>query len=175
MSTTQTPAVQPPTIEIPKNGRRNKSKPFVGILIISALDACVVYMTKLQFDLLTGVALITLLFMMLQTEHERCDRVRAGWREIRRATFALTSAVQWAQIKQGQPDGDKWGDDARVSLQDFYSTLLLYGKGSLRDEYQKALKTKQQEKASLVQTLTIFPELDLKAEQKFKSWKLVWL
>ncbi|MGB6391703.1 MAG: hypothetical protein WBF14_04980, partial [Candidatus Acidiferrales bacterium] len=56
-------AVQPPTIDIPKNNWWNKGKPLVGIFVICALDARIVYLTKLQIDLLTGVALITFLFM----------------------------------------------------------------------------------------------------------------
>ena len=89
------------------------------------------YVSKLHFDLLTGVALITILFMMLQTEHERCDRVRRGWREVSRATFTLhVRGSTWAQRKQKFPDGEEYADKARTSLQDFYSTLLLYGKGS---------------------------------------------
>lgn len=136
----------------------------VGLLVYA------VYALKLTLDLVTGVALITLLFMMLQTEHERCDRVRSDWHEVRRAAFALASAVQWAQ-----KDEAKYGDEARASLQEFYRTLLLYGKGSLRAKYQAALKQKQAEGANLAQIVKVFPELDLKAEQKFKSWTLVWL
>jgi hypothetical protein len=170
-------AVQPPSINIIEKTAWDKSKPYLGIIGICLIDAFVVYATKLHFDLLTGVALITLLFMMLQTEHERCDRIRAGWREVRRATFSLTSATQWAQKKEkeGHLDAEKYADDARAALQEFYGTLLLYGKGSLRDEYQKALKKKQEENATLVQFLTIFGELDYRAEQKFATWKLVWL
>ena len=175
MVTTPTPTVQPPPIKLTEKTAWGKSKPFVGIIGICLLDAYVVYVSKLHFDLLTGVALITLLFMMLQTEHERCDRVRAGWREVRRATFTLTSAVQWAQKKKTSPDGEEYADKARTSLQDFYSTLLLYGKGSLRDDYQRALKQKQDQKASMTEILTVFPDLDYKAEQKFKAWTLVWL
>jgi hypothetical protein len=147
----------------------------MGIIGICLLDALIVYATKLHFDLLTGVALITLLFMMLQTEHERCDRVRAGWREVRRATFTFTSAIQWARKKQLHADAETYEDDARAALQEFYRTLLLYGKGSLRDEYQKALKEKQEEKATLVEIASVLGEVDYKAEQKFVTWKLVWL
>lgn len=175
MTAPPTPVAQPITIQVPKTTRWNKSKPYVGIVGICLTVASIVYATKLHFDLLTGVALITLLFMMLQTEHERCDRVRAGWREVRRATFALTSAVQWAQRKKGQPDEEQYADAARASMQEFYSTLLLHGKGSLRDDYQKELKKKQEARASMAEILTIFPALDLKAEQKFRSWTLVWL
>jgi hypothetical protein len=175
MATTPTTEVQPRPIKLAEKNKWDKSKPYVGIIGIVLLDAYVVYVTRLHFDLLTGAALITLLFMMLQTEHERCDRVRAGWREVRRATFTLTSAVQWAQQKQGRPDGAEYADDARASLQEFYATLLLYGKGSLRDEYQKALKKKQEEKASLAEMVAALGELDYKAEQKFATWKFVWL
>jgi hypothetical protein len=175
MSALATPSTQLVSIQNPKHSRWDKSKPFVGILAICVVDACVVYATKLHFDLLTGVALITLLFMMLQTEHERCDRVRAGWREVRRATFTLTSAVHWAQKKRDLPDGQDYADKARASMQDLYGILLLYGKGSLRDEYQKTLKAKQAQNASLAEILTVFPALDCKAEQKFKTWTLVWL
>jgi hypothetical protein len=175
MVTTPTTAVQPAPIKLIEKTAWDKGKPYVGIIGICLLGAYVVYVTKLHFDLVTGVALITLLFMMLQTEHERCDKVRAGWREVRRAAFTLASAVQWAQKKQGHPDEEKYADDARASVQEFYRTLLLYGKGSLRDQYQKALKKKQEEKATLVQMLSVFPELDYKAEQKFATWKLIWL
>lgn len=175
MVTTPAPAAQSTPIKLTERTAWGKSAPLVGIFGICLLDTYVVYETKLHFDLLTGVALITLLFMMLQTEHERCDRVRTGWREVRRATFTLTSAVQWAQKKQKLPDGEEYADRARSSLQDFYSTLLLYGKGSLRDEYQKALKKKQEQNASMAEILTVFPALDFKAEQKFKTWTLVWL
>jgi hypothetical protein len=75
------------------------------------------HFVTLHLDLVTGVALITLLFMMLQTEHERCDRVRAGWREVRRATFAATSALQWAKKKEGQTDADEYLEKAKQSLQ----------------------------------------------------------
>lgn len=175
MVTTPTPAIQPLPTKLTKRTAWGKSRVFGGIIGICLVEAYVVYVSKLHVDLLTGVALVTLLFMMLQTEHERCDRVRAGWREVRRATFRFTSAVQWAQKKKGCPDGEEYADKARTSMQDFYSTLLLYGKGSLRDQYQKALKEKQQQGGSISEILTIFPELDYKAEQKFKTWTLVWL
>jgi hypothetical protein len=168
-------AAQPSSINITEKSRYDKSKPYIGILGICLLDAFVVYATKLHFDLLTGVALITLLFMMLQTEHERCDRVRADWREVRRATFIFTSALQWARKKHLHADKEKFEDDARTALQEFYRTLLLYGKGSLRDEYQKALKEKQDEMASLGAINAALGKLDYKAEQKFATWKLVWL
>jgi hypothetical protein len=45
------------------------------------------HLAAMQLDVVTGIALITLLFMMMQAEHERCDRVRASWREVRRLTL----------------------------------------------------------------------------------------
>jgi hypothetical protein len=172
----QCAAVVPPTTVAERPTAKAIAEKWWGRIRLYVAGVCVglliyaVYALRLSLDLLTGVALITLLFMMLQTEHERCDRVRSDWREVRRASYSLTSAIQWAQKDQA-----KYGDDARASLQEFYRTLLLYGKGSLRKEYQEALKKKQDKGATLVQMLTVFPELDLKAEQKFKSWSLVWL
>jgi hypothetical protein len=173
--TSPTKPVHPPTIRIAEKTAWEKSKPYIGIIAICLLDVYIVYTTKLHFDLITGVALITLLFMMLQTEHERCDRVRSGWREVRGASFALTSAAQWAQQKKGRPNEEEYADAARASLQAFYRTLLLYGKGSLRDDYQRALKKKQEEKATLTQMISVFEKLDPIAQQKFKTWTLVWL
>jgi len=177
MSNTVTPlTVQPPIIDdLPEKTHWDKITPSFGILGICAVASYIVYVTKLHCDLLTGVALITLLFMMLQTEHERCDRVRAGWREVRRATFALTTAAQWASKKQGSSEAQQYADDARASMQDWYGTLLLYGRGSLRDEYQRATKKLQAANTPLMQMLPVFGALDFKAEQKFKTWRLVWL
>jgi hypothetical protein len=121
-------------------------------------------------DLVTGIALITLLFMMLQTEHERCDRVRAGWREVRRATFAATSAIQLAKKMQGHANLEQ----AQASCQELYSTVLLYGKGNLKKEYQKQL-TEKIKKGALTPLLPIFQELDGKTEMKFATWRLRWL
>jgi hypothetical protein len=128
-------------------------------------------------DLITGVALITLLFMMLQTEHERCDRVRAGWREVRRATLASTSALQWAKKKQGQPDAQESLEKAQTSLQDLYAIVLLYGKGSLREEYRVKLNEYLKPKVDGVKVnamglLPIFQQLDGRAERQFDVWKL---
>lgn len=166
---------QPSTTNVAEKTYWDKAKPFLGILAVCVLDACVVYVVKLHLDLLSGIALITLLFIMLQTEHERCDRVRSDWREVRRATFVTTSAIQWASNKQGSPDAEQYADAARASLQEWYRTVLLYGHGSLRDEYQQRTKKLQIAKTPLMKMLPVFGELDLKAEQKFKNWTLVWL
>jgi hypothetical protein len=128
-------------------------------------------------DPVTVLAVITLLFMMLQTEHERCDRVRAGWREVRRATLASTSALQWAKKKQGQPDAAEYLEKAQASLQDMYAILLLHGKGSLREEYRAKLNqfmtTKVEgTKVNAMGLLPVFAALDGRAERKFDTWKL---
>ncbi len=102
--TTPTPAVQPPSGKTIANKWWGKIRLYVAVIGVG-LQVYAVYALKMSLDLLTGVALITLLFMMLQTEHERCDRVRAGWREVRRTTFTTTSAVQWAKKKQGLAGG----------------------------------------------------------------------
>lgn len=109
--------------------------------------------------------------MMLQTEHERCDRVRAGWREVRGATFVATTALQWAKKKQGQADGGDYLDKAKESLQQLYSTILLHGKGSLREEYRKRLREKMETKDGMG-LLPVFHDLDGKTERKFDTWKL---
>jgi hypothetical protein len=129
------------------------------------------YLATLHVDIVTGIALITLLFMMLQTEHERCDRVRAGWREVRKATFAATSALQWAKKKQGQQDAAQYLEKARESLQELYSTILLHGKGSLREEYRKELNERMKAKDGMG-LLPVFNNLDGKTERKFDTWKL---
>ena len=115
--------------------------------------------------------------MMLQTEHERCDRVRAGWRKVRGATFAATSAYQWAQHKQSRKDEEEYADRARASLQELYATILLYGKGSLGKKYQAAVHAMEQQKPfpTVKQMIPIFGALDYQAEQMFKTWQLVWL
>jgi hypothetical protein len=128
-------------------------------------------LVALHLDVVTGLAVITLLFMMLQTEDERCDRVREGWREIRRATFAATSALQWAKKKQGQADAEAYLEKAQESLQELYSTILLHGKGSLREEYRKQLNERMQAKDGMG-LLPVFQTLDGKTERKFDTWKL---
>ena len=62
------------------------------------------HLIAIHVDVVTGIAVVTLLFMMLQTEHERCDRVRAGWTEVRRATLKVTSAIQRAEQRRASPD-----------------------------------------------------------------------
>src|SRR5882762_989547 len=44
--------------------------------------------------------------MMLQSEHERCDRVRSSWREVRRLTFAVTTAIKRAKQRENHPDAE---------------------------------------------------------------------
>jgi hypothetical protein len=129
------------------------------------------HLASLQVDAVTGIALVTLLFMALQTEHERCDRVRAGWREVRRATFTATSTLQWAKKKQGAADADEYLEAAQGSLQELYSTVLLYGKGSLREEYRKRLNEKMKAKDGMG-ILPVFQILDGKMERKFDNWRL---
>ena len=138
---------------------------------ITRMNLLLSHVAAFHMDIVTGLALITLLFMMLQTEHERCDRVRAGWREVRRATFATTSALQWAKKKQGQPDAAEYLEKAQESLQELYSTILLHGKGSLREEYRKQLNERMQAKDGMG-LLPVFNSLDGKTERKFDTWKL---
>jgi hypothetical protein len=125
----------------------------------------------IHLDFVTGIALVTLFVMVLQTEHERCDKVRAGWREVRRATFATTSALQWAKAKKGQADAEQHMETAQKSLQELYSTILLHGKGPLRDEYATKLKQQMQTKDGNG-LFPIFQCLDGKAERKLDAWKL---
>jgi hypothetical protein len=136
------------------------------------MNCLLIDISALHMDLVTGIALITLLFMMLQTEHERCDRVRAGWREVRRATFATTSAFQWAKKMEGQPDSAKYLEKARQSLQELYSTILLYGKGSLREEYRKRINEEMKANNNSMYLLPLFGSLDGKTERKFDTWRL---
>jgi hypothetical protein len=129
------------------------------------------WLYTIQLDAVTGIALMTLLFMALQSEHERCDRVRAGWREVRRATFASTSALQWAKRKQGQEDAGEHLEKAQESLQELYSTVLLHGNGPLREEYRKQLNDRMRAKDGMG-LLPVFQILDGKTERKFDKWKL---
>jgi hypothetical protein len=126
----------------------------------------------LHLDTVTGIALITLLFMMLQTEHERCDRVRAGWREVRRATFAATSAFQRAKKMEGHSDAAKYLEKAQELLQELYSTILLHGRGPLREEYRKRITEKMQTRNIGMELLPIFASLDCKTERKFDTLRL---
>jgi len=138
------------------------------------MNSFFIHFVAFHMDLVTGIALITLLFMMLQTVHERCDRVRAGWREVRRATFAATSAIQLAKKMQAHADALDYLERAQASCQELYSTVLLYGKGCLKKEYQKQL-TEKIKTGALTPLLPIFQELDGKTEIKFATWKLRWL
>jgi hypothetical protein len=123
-------------------------------------------------DAVTCIALITLLFMMLQTEHERCDRVRVGWREVRRATFAATSAFQLAKRMESDPHAGKYLEKAQGLLQELYSTILLYGKGRLRDEYRTRIRETMQTRNTAPALMAIFASLDGKTERKFDTWRL---
>jgi hypothetical protein len=129
-------------------------------------------LARVHLDAVTGIALITLLFMMLQTEHERCDRVRAGWREVRRAMFAVTSAFQRAKKMEGQPDAGRYLEKAQELLQELYSTILLHGKGSLREEYRKQIRETMQTRNTAAALMPIFASLDGKTERKFDAWRL---
>jgi hypothetical protein len=132
-------------------------------------------LARVHLDAVTGIALITLLFMMLQTEHERCDRVRAGWREVRRATFAVTSSFQRAKKMESHPDAARYLEKAQELLQELYSTILLHGKGSLREEYRNQIRATMQTKNTAGALLLIFASLDGKTERKFDTWRLRFL
>ncbi|HVS87497.1 MAG TPA: hypothetical protein VHF01_04660 [Candidatus Acidoferrum sp.] len=135
------------------------------------MDWILAHLAAVHLDLVTGVALITLLLMMWQTEHERCDRVRAGWREVRRLTFAATTTIQRAKKMQDHADAGDYLERAQTSVNELYSTILLYGKGSLREEYRKQFNGVAKTGA-LTPLLPIFQTLDGKTERKFDTWKL---
>jgi hypothetical protein len=103
---------------------------------------------------------------------ERCDRVRAGWREVRRATFAVTSAFQRAKKMEGQLDAGRYLKKAQELLQELYSTILLHGKGSLREEYRMQIRETMQTQNTAVALMPIFASLDGKTERKFDTWRL---
>ena len=130
------------------------------------------HLAAVQLDVVTGIALITLLFMMLQSEHERCDRVRSSWREVRRLTFAVTTAIQRAKQRENHPDAEVCVETAQGLANELYSAvLLLYGKGRLREEYRarfmEAMKT-----GVLMRLMDVFPILDRKAVRKLDAWRL---
>jgi hypothetical protein len=132
------------------------------------------HVAAVQLDVVTGIALITLLFMMLQSEHERCDRVRASWRDVRRLTFAVTSALQRAKQRQEEkhPDAAAYLERAQDLVNELYAAILLvYGQGKLRKEYMvrfgKAIET-----LALARLAEVFPALDLKAQRKLDKWRL---
>jgi len=124
-----------------------------------------------HMDLLTGVALVTLLFMMLQTEHERCDKVREGWRDVCSAIYATTSAIQLAAQRKDWPEAQSYRDAASASAFKLYSTVKLYGKGSLRKKYEVALmegiKTKD-----VNNLMPVFAALDGQLQRKFDRRRL---
>lgn len=145
---------------------------WLSAAIFWALTSSVlVYLRGWHPDIVIGIALITLLFMMLQTEHERCDRVRAGWREVRKLTFATTTAIQRAKKTQDSADAGEYLERAQTSVNELYSTILLFGKGSLRGEYRKQFNEVAKTRA-LTPLLEIFPVLDGKTERKFDAWRL---
>ena len=123
-------------------------------------------------DAVTGIAVVTLLFMMLQTEHERCDRVRAGWTEVRRATLKVTSAIQRAEQRRASPDAQQYLEDAQDLLNQLFAAILLGGKGSLKREYMKRLNDQKNLSNNLLHFLPVFRELDIKTEKKFTAWRL---
>src|SRR5260370_19243369 len=87
------------------------------------ISLVIVYFAWWRLDAVTGIALITLLFMMLQTEHERCDRVRASWREVRKQTFTVTTAIQRAKQKQAHPEAERYLEEAQASVNELYSSV----------------------------------------------------
>jgi hypothetical protein len=113
--------------------------------------------------------------MMLQTEHERCDRVRAGWREVRRATFSAVSAIEEYMEHFGQLDAEKNFQHAQKLFHELASNILLYGKGSLGKEYQRMLSAQLQIDQNPATLKPIFRTLDGKAEYKCDVWRLRWL
>jgi len=138
------------------------------------LALVIAYFAVWHLDVVIGIALITLLVMLLQSEHERCDRVRASWREVRRLTFAVTSALQRAKQRQEEkhPDGAAYLERAQDFVNELYAAVLLvYGQGKLRQEYMtrfgKAIET-----LALARLVEVFPALDLKAQRKLDKWGL---
>jgi hypothetical protein len=72
---------------------------------------------------------------------------------------------------QGHPDAMDYLEQAQASIQELYSTILLYGTRPLREEYRKQLTEKIQ-MGGLIGLLPIFQNLDGKTERKFDAWKL---
>jgi hypothetical protein len=130
------------------------------------------HLATVRLDVVTGIALITLLFMMLQSEHERCDRVRASWREVRRLTFAVTTAIQRTKQREGHPDAEEYLETAQGLANELYSAvLLLYGKGKLREEY-RARFMEAMKSGVLMRLMDVFPIMDPKAVRKLDAWRL---
>jgi hypothetical protein len=124
-----------------------------------------------KIDFLTGVALITLLFMMLQTEHERCDKVREGWRAVCSAIYTTIFAIQLAQQRKGTTEAQKYLDAAYASARELYSTVLLHGKGSLRNEYLRVIDEGMKTR-NIVNLLPLFGECAERLDKKFDRWTL---
>ena len=125
----------------------------------------------MKIDLLTGVALITLLFMLLQTEHERCDKVREGWRAVGSAIHTTTFAIQLAQQRTGTIEAQKYLDAAYASARELYSTVMLHGKGSLRKEYLRVLNEGMKTR-NIVNLLPLFGQCADRLDKKFDKWTL---
>ncbi|MGH9642602.1 MAG: hypothetical protein ACRD3Q_09255, partial [Terriglobales bacterium] len=91
------------------------------------LSIAIAYFAAWHLDVVIGIALITLFVMLLQSEHERCDRVRAGWREVRRLTFAVTSALQRAKQRRDEmrPDAAAYLERAHDLVNELYAAVLL--------------------------------------------------
>jgi hypothetical protein len=159
-----------------KKWRQHVNKPPFWLLaaIFWFIVSCVVdYFARWRVDAVTGIAFITLLVMVLQSEHERCERLRDSWRNVRGLTLALTSAIQRAQQKKDRQDAERYLEETQTSLQKLYAgVLLLYGKNPLREEYRKRMNEMAEANASLTSLLTIFPELDGKAERMIGAWTL---
>jgi hypothetical protein len=90
---------------------------------------------------------------------------------VRKATFATTSCLQRAKKNEKHPDAADYLENAQESFQDLYSTILLHGKGSLREEYRKKVTETLQAKDGMA-LLPVFQSLDGKTERKFDAWKL---
>jgi hypothetical protein len=56
-------------------------------------------------------------------------------------------------------------------VNELYSTILLFGKGSLRQEYRKQFN-EVAKTGALTPLLPIFQTLDGKTERKFDAWRL---
>ena len=80
-------------------------------------------------------------------------------------------------LPTGQENGGPAGagrylEKARELLQELYSTILLHGKGSLREEYRIQIRETMQTKNTAVALMAIFASLDGKTERKFDTWRL---
>ncbi len=66
---------------------------------------------------------------------------------------------------------EEYLEKAQECLQELCSTILLHGKGSLREEYRKKLNDKTHAKDGMG-FLPVFQCLDDKTVKKFDTWKL---